>query len=250
MTENIKSEPKKPDRRSESVVTRTWFQRVFYVVLWYLSRIASVLVFELRSEGAHHYPAKGGGLVLSTHQSNLDPVLVGLVCPRRFNFLARSTLFHNRLFAWLIRTLDAIEIDREGGGLAGLRETLLRLKRGELVLIFPEGTRSRDGSIGKLKTGFIAVARRSKVPLIPVAIVGAYDCLPRGSQWPRRRPIAVVVGEPIPYAWIEASSDDVIMEALKVRLEELDRRGRILVPLHCSGGSDANPDDETPSEVA
>lgn len=168
-------------------------------------------------------------MLLSTHQSLLDPILVGLVSNRRLNYLARKTLFQNAALGTLISLLDAIEIDRERGGLAGLREMLKRLQRGELVLMFPEGTRTPDGEIAVLKPGFIPVARRSQVPLMPIAIVGAYDCLPKGSRFPIRRPLAVVFGEPIPSSIYLPMSDAEILETLGSRLKQLHVRGKELV---------------------
>src|SRR6185436_16558080 len=113
------------------------------------------------------------------------------------NYLARDTLFNVPGLSLLIAFLDAIPIDREGGGLAGLKETLKRLKAGELVLIFPEGTRTGDGEVAPLKPGFISVARRSRVPLIPVGLEGAFQAWPRTSPFPRVGRIAIVIGEPI-----------------------------------------------------
>src|SRR6185369_4246968 len=94
-------------------------------------------------------------------------------------------------------SLDAIPIDRDGLGLAGLKETLKRLKRGEMVLIFPEGTRTPDGQVAPLKPGFCAIARRANVPLVPVAIDGAFDAWPRFSPVPRPATIHVEFGPPI-----------------------------------------------------
>lgn len=167
-------------------------------------------------------------MILSTHQSMMDPVLVGMVANRRLNYLARKTLFHNPLFAFLIRTLDAIELDRDRGGLSGLKEMLKRLKNGEFVLMFPEGTRTLDGFVGPLKPGFIPIARRSEVPLVPVAIVGAYDCLPRGTKLPTRRPIAVVFGEPIPSALYMEWDDTRLLAELSTKLLALHACAREL----------------------
>ncbi len=167
---------------------RSWQQRLGYDLFRIVSQWVSVTLLDMRSLGRHHVPSNGGGLLLSSHQSHFDPVLVGLNCNRRLNYLARKTLFKNRLFAGIIRFLDAIEIDREGGGFGGLRETIARLGRGELVLLFPEGTRSADGNIAELKSGFLVVAKRANVPLIPVAVVGAFDVLPRGTTLPRPIP--------------------------------------------------------------
>jgi len=127
-------------------------------------------------------------------------------------------LFRVPILAPLIRHLDAIPIDREGTGLAGLKETLRRLKAGELVLIFPEGTRTRDGEVAPLKPGFIAVARRSRVPLIPVGLDGAYQAWPRTALFPRAGRVAVVIGEPISADQLAAMSDDELLAELEQRI--------------------------------
>ena len=204
-------------------------RQAFYRGVRLIARIVSAVVYCLRTEGQQNLDFKGGGMLLSTHQSMMDPVLVGLVANRRLNYLARKTLFKNRLFGFMIGLLDAIEIDRERGGLAGLREMLKRLQRGELVLMFPEGTRTSDGEIAPLKPGFIPVARRSQVPLLPIAVVGAYDCLPKGTRLPTRRPIAVVFGEPIPCSVYMPMSDAEIIKILSDRLHALHARGKELV---------------------
>src|SRR6478672_4757897 len=176
---------------------RTLVQRLGYDALRVLCRAIAVWLYGLRFAGRENWPATGGGLICANHQSMFDPPLVGLTCARRMNYLARDTLFRVPGLAQLITFLDAIPIDREGGGLAGLKETLRRLKAGEFVLIFPEGTRTRDGRVAPLKPGFIAVARRSRVPLIPVGLDGAYQAWPRSAAFPHLGHIAVVIGEPI-----------------------------------------------------
>jgi 1-acyl-sn-glycerol-3-phosphate acyltransferase len=113
------------------------------------------------------------------------------------NYLARETLFSFAPFRWLIQSLDGIPIDREGLGLAGLKETLRRLKRGELVLIFPEGTRTRDGEVAPLKPGFSALASRARVPLLPVGIEGSFTAWPRWRPFPLPATIHIHFGQPI-----------------------------------------------------
>jgi 1-acyl-sn-glycerol-3-phosphate acyltransferase len=200
-------------------------RRLFYRWLRLTSRIIATVFFGFRTEGRHHLDFDGGAMLLSTHQSVMDPVLIGLIANRRLNYLARKTLFKNAAFAFLIRVLDAIEIDRDRGGLSGLKEMLKRLKREEAVLMFPEGTRTIDGEVGALKPGFIPIARRSEVPLVPIAIVGAYDCLPRGSRLPTCRPISVVVGEPLKKELYESMSDGQLLAAMQERLAVLHTRG-------------------------
>src|SRR5215470_7844946 len=176
---------------------RTLTKRLGYDALRVLCRTVAVWLYGLRVEGREHWPECGGGLICSNHQSMFDPPLIGLTCGRRMNYLARDTLFRVPGLSQLITFLDAIPIDREGGGLAGLKETLRRLKAGELVLIFPEGTRTSDGEVKHLKPGFVSLARRGKVPLVPVGIDGAFQAWPRTSRFPRLRGLAVVIGEPI-----------------------------------------------------
>ncbi len=195
-----------------------WFKRVFYHVLRYLARMVGVLFFDMRCYGRENLPS-GSALVLSTHQSNFDPVLVGLLFNDRLNYLARRTLFNNRLFAGLIRLLDAIELDRDRSGLAGLKETLKRLKAEEKVLVFPEGTRTPDGKISPLKPGFLAVARRSQALLVPVTVTGAYEVLPRGVKLPTRYPIRIHIGPPIKFVDYEGLSDDQALQLLASRLQ-------------------------------
>lgn len=181
-------------RREEQ---RSWPKRLWYDLLWHVCRISAVALFRIRCFGQEHFPAEGGALVCSNHQSHLDPVLVGLASERRLNYLARESLFRLAPFRWLIQSLDAIPIDRDGFGLSGIKETLRRLKRGEAVLLFPEGTRTPDGEIGPLKPGMCALARRSRAPIVPVGIEGAFDAWPRSHWFPRPRVIHLQFGPPL-----------------------------------------------------
>lgn len=217
---------------------RTAFQRCGYNALRVVCRFIAVWLYGLRVAGRERWPASGGGLVCANHQSMFDPPLVGLTCPRRMNYLARDTLFRVPGLKQLIAFLDAIPIDREGGGLAGLKETLKRLKAGELVLIFPEGTRTHDGEVALLKPGFIAVARRSRVPLIPVGLDGAYQAWPRTTWFPRLGRLGVVIGEPISPEQIAEFSDDDLLAELEQRILTCHAQARELrhARFHPSGG--------------
>jgi 1-acyl-sn-glycerol-3-phosphate acyltransferase len=144
------------------------------------------------------------------------------------NYVARDTLFRIPLLAPLIRFLDAIPIDREGTGLAGLKETLRRLKRRELVLICPEGTRTRDGEVARLKPGFISVARRSGVPLIPVGLDGAYQAWPRSAWFPRPGRIAVSIGQPISPEEASRLSDEELLGLVEKRIRDCHAEARNL----------------------
>lgn len=197
---------------------RTLAQRLGYRGFRIAARLIGVTLFRLRTLGREHFPSAGAGLICANHQSYFDPVLVGLCCDRRLNYLARESLFRVPVLGSVIRFLDAIPIDRDGMGLGGLKETLKRLKRGELVLIFPEGTRSSDGEMSPLKPGFCAVARRSNAPLIPVGIDGAYQAWPRNQRWPNLSTIHIIIGEPILPTEFETMTDDELVAELERRI--------------------------------
>jgi 1-acyl-sn-glycerol-3-phosphate acyltransferase len=189
-------------------------KRLTYDVARVAARLFSVVTCRIRCEGRPHVPMRGGALICANHQSYLDPILVGLACDRRLNYLARQSLFRFVPFRWLIDWFDAIPIEREGMGLAGLKETLRRLWRGEMVLIFPEGTRTHDGTIGPLKPGFTALARRGRVPLVPVAIVGAFQAWPRTQACPMPQPIWIQFGPSISPAEVAAMTDEQLLRRL------------------------------------
>jgi 1-acyl-sn-glycerol-3-phosphate acyltransferase len=211
-------------------VDRSLPNRAWQAWLKFVCRVLAVAVLRIRVDGRQRVPDVGGGLVLSNHQSNLDPVLIGLSCERRLNYIARTTLFQSRMFRLMVAALDAIPIDREGAGLAGLKETLRRIKRGEMVLIFPEGTRTPDGEVHRMMPGFCAIARRCAVPLIPVALDGAYAAWPRQRTLPRPAVVHVTWGEPITPEEVKQFTDDALVAEVERRIRDCHasaRRGRL-----------------------
>jgi len=148
--------------------------------------------------GLHHVPRCGAVLLASNHQSFLDPLLVTCILPRECHYMARDTLFRNKYFARLLGALNAFPIKRATADIAGVRETLRRLKGGALVLTFPEGTRSSDGRILPFQPGTFTIARKAGVAVIPVAVEGAYDAWPRSGKFPRPARVWVEYGPPTP----------------------------------------------------
>ncbi len=186
----------------------------FKTLFWLMAKT----FFRFRWRGREHLPHNTGALICANHQSYFDPVLVGICFPRQINFVARNTLFDVPLFGRLIRYLEAIPIDRDGFGVTGIKETLKRLKRGEMVLIFPEGTRTSDGRVGPLKPGFVALARRGRVPILPAAVDGAYDAWPRSSRFPRFTKLCTCFGPPITLEQIDALGDEELIELVRCRI--------------------------------
>jgi 1-acyl-sn-glycerol-3-phosphate acyltransferase len=198
----------------------------WYELLRFFSRVSLVLLFQYRAFGTRHEPREQGLLVCSNHQSHFDPVLIGVAVKRQLNYLARETLFGFAPFRWLIRSLNAIPIDREGFGLSGLKETLKRLKRGEAVVVFPEGTRTPDGEVAPFKPGICAIARRGRAVILPVGIDGAFAAWPRGQKLPGRARIHVHVGEPISPDEVRDLNDEELIAELHRRISACQRNAR------------------------
>lgn len=205
---------------------RSFTKRCGYRFLRVLARQIGVLLFRIRCRYRERIPAEGGVLVCSNHQSFFDPVLVGMAFNRRLNYLARKSLFRFPPFRWLIEFLDAIPIDRDGFGIGGLKETLKRLKHGELVLIFPEGTRTVDGEVQQLKPGFVALARRAQAPLLPVALDGAFDAWPRKARLPRPARVCVWIGQPITPELVATLDDNQLVAELEQRIRDCHQQAR------------------------
>ena len=181
--------------------------------------LGGVLFFRIRLRGILNEPEEGPVLVVPNHQSHLDPPMIGMFFRRPLNYMARETLFKFPPLGWLIRTLGAIPIDRDGVGLSGMKETLRRLKYGQMVLVFPEGSRTRDGQLGALKPGFCALARRGGVKLLPVGIAGAYRAWPRSRSAPGRATVQIRVGKPISPEEIAALDDKALIARVQADLQ-------------------------------
>lgn len=168
-----------------------------WFIFQFLMRPIFSVCLRLRIRGAEKLPDSGGVLLLINHQSFLDPFLVGLPLSRPVSYIARDTLFLIPLVGWLLKRNYAIPINRESAGTAILKDAVRRIRHGFVVGIFPEGTRSPDGSVGALKPGFVAIVRRSGAPIFPVGIAGAREALPRNAWFLRPRRVCIVFGDPL-----------------------------------------------------
>ena len=157
-------------------------------------RVGTSTLFDLKVYGIEHVPTEGGVLLLSNHQSNLDPVMIGVQLRRPVSFLAKSELFEPWGFRWLIRQLNAFPVRQGAGDVSAVKETINKLKAGHLLTVFPEGTRTPDGNILPLQNGFALVVRRAGVPIVPVAIDGTFQSWPRDAWLPHPHPIRVKFG--------------------------------------------------------
>jgi 1-acyl-sn-glycerol-3-phosphate acyltransferase len=178
-------------------------QPIWRILWWHLLHALSYLwiapCYHYRAWGVHHIPRQGPVILISNHQSFLDPILVGLAGHhRQFYAMARSTLFEHPVLSWLIRSLNAIPINRNEADTAAMRKCLDVLHRNHALLVFPEGTRTLDGSTQQFSPGTMLLIKRSGAMVVPVAIEGAFDAWPKGRSLPRcHGRIGVQYGQPI-----------------------------------------------------
>lgn len=191
-----------------------------------LARWIFVTVFRGRVIGAQNVPREGGVLLVSTHQSYIDPILASLAFDRETDFMARESLFYHRKFARLISSLNAFPVRRDTADLRAIKETLRRLKSGKMVLVFPEGTRSPDGRIGELQPGVAAIAKQAKASVVPTLIEGAYNVWPRQSRWPRPARIIVRYAPAIRPDEVAAMSKPDLMARIERTLRQMQAEVR------------------------
>ena len=178
-------------------IPRSIEMRWWWFFTKFLTRTFSAPTWQLRPHGAANVPARGGVLLASTHQSFLDPLLVAVCLDREIHFMARRSLFDVPGFGSLIVACNAFPVERDTGDVKGVKTAIERLRAGNVLLVFPEGTRTRDGTIAPMKAGIRIIAERAAVPVVPVLIDGAHRVWPKGRVLPGLRGrIDIVYGRP------------------------------------------------------
>ena len=205
---------------------RPLFNRIIYRITQWVTLTSFKILFRYQCRNADNLPLKGGALICPNHFSHLDPMAVGCVARRRVNFLAKKTLFNNRIFGWYLSLLQTIPIDREATGIGGMKETLKRLKKQEPVVLFPEGERSWDGNLLPLMKGFTALVKRVKVPIVPAGIHGTHEAWPRGKALPKPGRVKLVFGDPIPFSEIEEMDEEQMADYLGTKIAECYHEAR------------------------
>jgi 1-acyl-sn-glycerol-3-phosphate acyltransferase len=181
---------------------------VFYYLLKYVLLGPLLrLVFRPRIEGLENVPESGPAIVAGNHLSFSDHFLMPAMLRRRITFLAKAEYFtgpglKGRLTAFFFRSAGQIPVDRSGkdAGQAAIREGLKVLGRGELLGIYPEGTRSHDGRLYKGKVGVAVMALKAGVPVVPCAMIGTFEAQPPGKVIPNVHPVTIRFGKPLDFS--------------------------------------------------
>jgi 1-acyl-sn-glycerol-3-phosphate acyltransferase len=169
----------------------------YYWLGYHISRLVGRLFFRLRVVHQERMLQSGPVILAMNHQSYLDPPLAGITCNRAVYFLARRTLLDVPLLGWFLPKLNVIPVNQEGIDRSALKALIRVLKAGNAALVFPEGSRTVDGSLQHAEPGLGLVIAKTLAPVVPMRIFGAHEALPRGGGGLHFVPITIVIGKPI-----------------------------------------------------
>jgi 1-acyl-sn-glycerol-3-phosphate acyltransferase len=161
-----------------------------------LCKTVAKIGFRYRAFGQDNIIEDGPAIMAANHQSYLDPPLVGITCRAELYYLARKTLFENKLFGSILSRVNALPVDLSGADLTAIRAVINLLKQGHRTVIFPEGTRSLTGQIQQARPGIGMIIAKTLAPVVPMRIFGSFQAWPKGGKI-KPYPVTVVVGKPI-----------------------------------------------------
>ncbi len=192
---------------------RTRARGIQPIVYWLVRGVLQPLIliyFRATRIGRDHVPKSGGVLLAPNHRSFLDPFLVAICSPRPSYFMAKQELFQKRWQGWLLNCLGAFPVKRGEADEEAMKTSRMLLERGEMVLVFPEGTRIRKGSLGKAKRGVGRLALETGVPVVPIAVLGTENA--RRGWKIRPAKVKVRLGRPLTFPRVESPSPRLAAE--------------------------------------
>jgi len=189
------SEPKSQEWATAVHATRR--AAAFYSMVRGFLRLVIMPWLRLRKQGLEHLDIEGPVILAPVHRSNLDSLVVAAVCDRRVRALGKHSLFKPAAVAWVNSALGAIPVKRGQADREAMRSARNVIGRGEMMIVFPEGTRQTGDKVEGVFDGTAYLSNKAGAPIIPIGIAGTGDAMPSGAKFIRRVRCAVVVGEPI-----------------------------------------------------
>jgi 1-acyl-sn-glycerol-3-phosphate acyltransferase len=192
--------------------------KLHYRIGWICALALASVVWGFRRRGVDRIPDKGPVIIASNHISSWDPVLLGLGCRREVHFMAKEELFRNPFLRWLITAYNAMPIRRGAPDSAALREARALLRRGEVLLMFPGGTRDESGEINHPKPGVGFLASAGRASVVPAYITGSNRMR---EAFSRTRRVEVAFGDPIAPGTEAAGDHGAFASLVARRIAEL-----------------------------
>jgi 1-acyl-sn-glycerol-3-phosphate acyltransferase len=186
------------------------------------------IFWRFKKNGTEFIPQRGGVIIASNHVAYVDPPFVGAASPRELYYLAKSELFNNRLFGWLIRKYNAFPVTRGAFDRKAISQAVTLLKERKALLLFPEGTRSRDGNFLEPKLGVGKIASEGGVPIVPAYIGNSGNLF---ETFLKRKKLVILFGSPILKSWLDKIPKDKegykrigqeIMSRIKILKEKIE----------------------------
>ncbi len=171
-----------------------------YNIFYNLAKLLARVFFRMRVVHPERMVESGPLILAVNHTSFFDPPLAGICSRRGVYYLARKTLLKWPFFGPLFPAMNVIPVERDGNDMSALREVIKKIKEGNGVVLFPEGTRSKDGAIQPARAGIGFVIAKTGAPVLPMRIFGAYDAFPKNSKRLHFTQITVVIGEPLVFS--------------------------------------------------
>jgi 1-acyl-sn-glycerol-3-phosphate acyltransferase len=177
-----------------------------YRIAWLGFRAVYATYFRWRVFNPERVPRTGPVILAANHASFIDPPLVGSGLTRDINYLARESLFRFPVVGAILRSWNAVPVDRDGGGAKGLKIILGRLLAGGGIILFPEGTRTKDGNLQPARSGIGLTVIKSNAPVVPVRVFGTFAAYGRNHKFPRPKKVAVKYGAPMNFETLRAEA--------------------------------------------
>jgi 1-acyl-sn-glycerol-3-phosphate acyltransferase len=201
--------------------------RLWYRCWQYSAMVVFSVIFRVRFFGRENVPLSGPVLLVSNHQSYLDPIVCGVGLRRELDYVARDSLFRNRLFGRFIGSVNAFPIQRGQADIQAVKSIIRRLQNNRAIVVFPEGTRTTDGKIRSIKGGFDLIIRRSGATLVPVVVDGAFEVWPRHQALPSMGNISVFYGQPFTADQVQQMPREQFVAQVNGRLQAMQNELRL-----------------------
>lgn len=168
-----------------------------YSIGYNLSKFLARTFFSFRVVHPERIIESGGAIIAMNHQSFFDPPLAGISCRREIHYLARKTLMKIPVLGPILPKLNVVPVDNKGADMSALKTVIKIVRAGNCTVIFPEGTRTRDGNLLPAQPGLGLIIAKTLAPVVPMRVFGSFEAFPRNRKIPRLHPVTVVVGEPL-----------------------------------------------------